>query len=73
MISTADAIDADVLRIRHEFQAKSALVLSVVYWFDKYSVNDFALSPVTSLAQPATGTPTLMMLGYFYALTPRTR
>jgi hypothetical protein len=26
----------------------------------------FALSPVASLAQPATATPTLMMLGYFY-------
>jgi hypothetical protein len=25
------------------------------------------LSPVASLAQPATGAPTLMMLGYFYA------
>jgi hypothetical protein len=29
-------------------------------------VNDFALGPVTSLAQPATATPTLMLLGYFY-------
>jgi hypothetical protein len=41
--------------------------VGLVYWFDKYSVDDFALSPVASLAQPATGTPTLMMLGYFYA------
>jgi MtrB/PioB family decaheme-associated outer membrane protein len=41
--------------------------LGLVYWFDKYRVDDFALSPVASLAQPATGTPTLMMLGYFYA------
>jgi MtrB/PioB family decaheme-associated outer membrane protein len=41
--------------------------VGLVYWFDKYSVNDFALSPVASLAQPATGTPSLMMLGYFYA------
>jgi hypothetical protein len=43
------------------------LALGLVYWFDKYKVDDFALSPVASLAQPATGTPTLMMLGYFYA------
>ena len=41
--------------------------VGAVYWFDKYRVDDFALSPVASLAQPATGTPTLMMLGYFYA------
>jgi hypothetical protein len=40
--------------------------LGAVYWFDKYKVDDFALSPVSSLAQPATATPTLMMLGYFY-------
>jgi hypothetical protein len=43
------------------------LALGLVYWYDKYRVDDFALSPVASLAQPATGTPTLMMLGYFYA------
>jgi len=41
--------------------------VGAVYWFDKYEVSDFALSPVASLAQPATGTPTLMMVGYFYA------
>jgi len=40
--------------------------VGLVYWFDKYKVDDFALSPVASLAQPATATPTLMMLGYFY-------
>ena len=28
--------------------------------------------PGASLAQPATGTPTLMMLGYFYGPTRRT-
>jgi MtrB/PioB family decaheme-associated outer membrane protein len=43
------------------------LALGLVYWYDRYRVDDFALSPVASLAQPATGTPTLMMLGYFYA------
>src|ERR1019366_6895316 len=43
------------------------LAIGLAYWFDKYRVNDFALSPVASLAQPATGTPSLMMLGYFYA------
>jgi MtrB/PioB family decaheme-associated outer membrane protein len=37
-----------------------------IYWFDKYNVEDFALGPVASLAQPATATPALMMLGYFY-------
>lgn len=42
------------------------LALGLVYWFDKYRVDDFALSPVASLAQPATATPTLMLLGYFY-------
>jgi hypothetical protein len=42
------------------------LAVGLIYWFDKYKVNDFALSPVESLAQPATATPTLMMLGYFY-------
>ena len=41
--------------------------VGLLYWFDQYRVDDFALSPVASLAQPATGTPTLMMLGYFYA------
>jgi MtrB/PioB family decaheme-associated outer membrane protein len=40
--------------------------VGVVYWFDKYKVDDFALGPVASLAQPATATPALMMLGYFY-------
>jgi len=42
------------------------LALGAVYWFDKYRVDDFALGPVSSLAQPATATPALMMLGYFY-------
>jgi MtrB/PioB family decaheme-associated outer membrane protein len=42
------------------------LAVGIVYWFDKYKVDDFALSPVASLAQPATATPALMMLGYFY-------
>ena len=41
--------------------------VGLLYWYDSYRVDDFALSPVASLAQPATGTPTLMMLGYFYA------
>jgi hypothetical protein len=42
------------------------LALGAVYYFDKYTVDDFALSPVASLAQPATATPALMMVGYFY-------
>ena len=40
---------------------------SEVVWCAWCRMDDFALSPVASLAQPATGTPTLMMLGYFYA------
>ena len=40
--------------------------VGLVYWYDQYRVDDFALGPVASLAQPATATPTLMMLGYFY-------
>ena len=42
------------------------VALGLIYWFEKYDVNDFALGPVTSLAQPATGSPSLMLLGYFY-------
>jgi len=42
------------------------VAVGLVYWFDKYKVDDFALSPVQSLAQPATATPALMMIGYFY-------
>jgi len=42
------------------------LGIGLVYWYDKYRVDDFALGSVASLAQPANVTPTLMMLGYFY-------
>jgi MtrB/PioB family decaheme-associated outer membrane protein len=42
------------------------LAAGLVYWYDKYDVNDFALGPTGSLALPTTGTPTFMMLGYFY-------
>jgi hypothetical protein len=42
------------------------VAVGLVYWFDQYRVDDFALGPVDSLAQPATATPTLMLLGYFY-------
>src|SRR5262249_31378493 len=43
------------------------LAVGGVYWFDKYRTDDFALGPVSSLAQPANAaSPTLMMLGYFY-------
>jgi hypothetical protein len=37
-----------------------------VYWFDKYSVNDFALGPFDSLAQPPNASAAFMMLGYYY-------
>ena len=42
--------------------------VGLVYWYDQYKVDDFALGPVASLSQPATApaAPTLMMLGYFY-------
>ena len=43
------------------------LAIGLVYWYDTYKVDDFALGPVSSLAQPANAAaPTLMMLGYFY-------
>ena len=47
------------------FVSRRAAV-GVVYWFDRYRVDDFALGPVASLAQPATAAPTLLLLGYFY-------
>jgi hypothetical protein len=42
------------------------VAVGVLYWYDKYRVEDFALGPVASLAQPATAAPSLMLLGYFY-------
>jgi MtrB/PioB family decaheme-associated outer membrane protein len=42
------------------------LAVGLVYWFDKYSVDDFALGPTESLASPTTGTSTLMLMGYYY-------
>jgi MtrB/PioB family decaheme-associated outer membrane protein len=42
------------------------VAMGVLYWYDKYRVEDFALGPVASLAQPATAAPSLMLLGYFY-------
>jgi MtrB/PioB family decaheme-associated outer membrane protein len=41
------------------------LALGMVYWFDKYLVNDFALNPTTDLALPVAN-PALMLLGYSY-------
>jgi MtrB/PioB family decaheme-associated outer membrane protein len=40
--------------------------VGVVYWLDKYDVDDFALGPFDSLAQPPTSTPTFLMIGYYY-------
>jgi MtrB/PioB family decaheme-associated outer membrane protein len=42
--------------------------VGLVYWYDSYKVDDFALGPVASLSQPASTptAPTLMLLGYFY-------
>jgi hypothetical protein len=42
------------------------VAVGVLYWFDRYRVDDFALGPVASLTQPATAAPSLMLLGYFY-------
>ena len=42
------------------------LATGVVYWYDNYSVNDFALGPQPSLAVPATASPTIMQIGYAY-------
>ena len=43
------------------------LAVGGVYFYEQYRTDDFALGPVSSLAQPATAaTPTLMMLGYFW-------
>jgi hypothetical protein len=39
MIAIADAIDADVLRIRHEFLAKPGLVLTVAQTADLYALS----------------------------------
>ena len=55
-------VDPDQRRV----VAQPRVAVGLVYWFDQYSVDDFALGPVASLAQPATATPTLMLLGYFY-------
>jgi MtrB/PioB family decaheme-associated outer membrane protein len=41
------------------------LAVGMVYWFDKYLVNDFALNPTTDLALPVAN-PALMLLGYSY-------
>jgi len=42
------------------------LALGMVYWFDKYAVNDFALNPLPGgLALPVAN-PALMMLGYTF-------
>jgi len=42
------------------------LAVGLVYWYDKYDVADFALGPTASLASPATGTTSLMLLGNYY-------
>jgi len=42
------------------------LAAGIVYWYDNYAVNDFALGPQPSLALPATAAPALMQIGYAY-------
>ncbi len=46
------------------------VAVGLVYWFDQYRVDDFALGPVASLAQPATAAPTPLLRGYFTGRTP---
>jgi MtrB/PioB family decaheme-associated outer membrane protein len=41
------------------------LAVGGVYWYDNYTVNDFALGPL-GLALPTTGTATFMQLGNYY-------
>jgi len=48
------------------YSLTSHLVTGVVYWYDDYQVNDFALGPQPSLAVPATASPALMQIGYSY-------
>ena len=50
--------------VRYFFTPRFAV--GMLYWFDKYDVDDFALGPRDSLASPATASATLMMLGYSY-------
>jgi hypothetical protein len=42
------------------------LAAGIVYWYDKYDVNDFALGPQSALALPNTASPTAMYLGYYF-------
>jgi MtrB/PioB family decaheme-associated outer membrane protein len=44
----------------------SHLAAGVVYWYDDYQVNDFALGPRESLALPATASPAIIQMGYSY-------
>ena len=41
------------------------LAVGGAYWYDNYTVNDFALGPL-GLALPTTGTATFMQLGNYY-------
>jgi len=59
--------DVSAISVDSTYASRSVgFAVGLAYWYDKYRVDDFALSPVASLAQPATATPTLMLLGYFY-------
>ncbi len=48
------------------YHVTSHLGAGFSYWYDSYSVNDFALGAQSGLALPAAN-PSIMMLGYYYA------
>ena len=49
-----------------KFFVTKHFALGATYWYDSYSVQDFALGEMSSLASPATSSATMMMLGYYY-------
>ena len=56
-----NTLQRGTLDITHHFTPHVAL--GVVYWFDKYAVNDFAFSPSTI---NGIALPSFLTLGYLY-------
>ena len=58
VLNTRNRVSADA-----RYALNRRVALGVVYWFEKYDVNDFAFGPstLTSIAQPS-----FLMLGYLY-------
>ncbi len=58
VLNTRNRVSADA-----RYALNRRVTLGLVYWFEKYDVNDFAFSPstITSIAQPS-----FLMLGYLY-------